>query len=132
MTLLKRQDLVYPELSYKIVGVLFDVCNELGAGHQEKYYQKAVAKALNEANVKFKEQVKVPLKYRKENVGIYFLDFLIEDKMILEIKRGDRFSKDFYHQVNAYLEASGLKLGLLANFTNNGVKFKRVVNVTNS
>ena len=127
--MLKRNDLVYPELSYKIVGILFEVYNETGPGHQEKYYQKAIASALKDLKIKFKEQVKVDLKFRDEKVGLYYLDFLIEDKIILEIKRGDRFSKHFFEQINAYLKASGLKLGLLANFSSSGLKFKRIVNL---
>jgi GxxExxY protein len=54
---LKRKDLIYPELSYTIVGILFEVYNHLGPGHKEKYYQKAVAVALRAAKASFKEQV---------------------------------------------------------------------------
>lgn len=51
----KRGDLIYPELSYQIVGILFDVYNEVGSGHKEKYYQNAVAVALKNSAIDFQE-----------------------------------------------------------------------------
>lgn len=122
-------NLIYRELSYKIIGILFSVQNELGFGHREKYYQQAIANALKYAGLKFKEQLKVPLKYHDTQIGFYFLDFLIDDKIILEIKQGDYFAKTFYRQVHGYLKASDLKLAILANFSAHGVKFRRIVNI---
>lgn len=126
---LKRKDLVYPELSYKLIGILFEVWNELGYGYQEKHYQKAIAKALKDVGFKFKEQVPIKIKYKSQAIGTYFLDFLIEDKIVLEIKRREYFSKGNIRQVYAYLKATGLRLGIIANFTSKGLKFKRVVNL---
>jgi len=124
-----RTDLIYPELSYKIIGILFDVYNKLGPGYQEKYYQRAIASAFRKQRFAFREQVPIPLIYLEEKIGRYFLDFLIENKIVLEIKRGDRFSRKDIEQVYAYLKAKKLKLGLLANLTNRGVKFKRILNI---
>lgn len=67
-----RGNLIYPELSYKIIGILFDVYNELGGGYQEKYYQRALAKKFKKENLRFKEQIIVPLKFEKEKIGQYF------------------------------------------------------------
>ena len=75
--------MVYPDLSYKVVGILFDVYNELGFGFSESHYQKAISLALIEKNIKFKEQVYNPVYFKEQIVGKYFLDFLIEDKIIL-------------------------------------------------
>lgn len=69
------------------------------------------------------------MKYKGAIVGNYFLDFLIENKIVLELKKGDRFSKKDIEQVYAYLKVTGLKLGIIANFTGKGVKFKRIVNI---
>lgn len=121
--------LIYKELTYRINGILFGVFNELGYGYQEKYYQRAISLALKEGNVKYKEQVSVPIEFKGSGIGRYFFDFLIEDKIILEIKKGDQFYKKDITQTYAYLKSSGLKLGLLANFTKNGVKIKRIVNI---
>ena len=126
---MNRIDLVYPELSYKVVGILFSVFNEVGYGYQEKYYQRAIAQALQESGIKFKEQVSAPLEFRGKIIGRYFVDFLIDDKIVLEIKRGDRFLKTNIDQVYAYLKRFNLKLGILINFTKSGLKFKRIVNI---
>ncbi len=68
-------NLVEKELSYKIVGALFNVYNSLGGGYQEKYYQRAIAKELLNQRIGFKEQVHIPLYYGKENIGRYFFRF---------------------------------------------------------
>jgi len=126
---LKRDDLVYPELSYKIVGCAFEVFNELGFGHAEKYYQKAMAIALKNADLNFKEQFYAPLKFQGELVGKLYLDFLVEDKVIIELKKSDRFSKSNIDQVNQYLLSSKLQLALLINFSSKGIISKRLVNI---
>lgn len=125
----EKQELVYEELSFKIVGVLFEVDNQLGNGFQERYYQKAIAKEFRNREIQFKEQVHVPLMYKEEKLGDYYLDFVIEDKIAIEIKKDKRFSQRNITQLHAYLKASGLKLGILANFTSDGVKFKRILNI---
>jgi GxxExxY protein len=79
--------------------------------------------------LKYKEQVLMPLNYKNEKIGKYFLDFLIEDKIILEVKKDKNFSRKNIEQVIGYLRAFNLKLGILANFTSQGLKFKRIVNI---
>jgi len=120
---------IYPELSYKIIGIIFEVYNDLGYGYQEKYYQRAITKLFRRIDIEFREQVRIPLKFQNDKIGNYFLDFLIENKIVLEIKRGNRFSKRDIQQIYAYLKASRLKLGILINFTSKGVKFKRILNI---
>ena len=124
---LQRDDLIHPELSYQIVGVLFEVYNTLGSGYQERYYQRALALALKDQNISFREQVYVPLHFKDNKIGNYYLDFLIEDKIVLEIKTDERFSRKNIEQVYGYLRATGLELGILANFTKSGVKFRRIL-----
>ncbi len=121
--------LIYPGLSYKIVGILFDIYNELGGGYQEKYYQRAITKRFKREGIKFREQIMVPLEFEKEKIGQYFLDFLIENKVVLEIKATPRFYIRDVRQVLAYLRATNLQLGILASFTRNGLIFKRVINI---
>ncbi len=126
---LNRDDLVYPELSYKIVGVLFDVYNDLGYGLKESYYQNAVSIKLKEVSLKFSEQVYYPFEYKGKKIGNNYFDFLIEDKIVLEIKRGDKFSKSHIDQVYNYLTLSNLKLGILAYFSPKNIHFKRIINL---
>jgi len=125
----KEGKVIYPELSYEIIGTLFDVWNTVGHGHKESFYQKAIAKNFEDKNISFKEQIGVKIKYRGKEIGIYFLDFLIENKIVLEIKKREYFSKQDIDQVYAYLKATKLKLGIIAHFTKSGVKFRRVLNL---
>jgi len=126
---LKRKDLIYPELCYQVIGILFDVGVKLGFGHKENFYQKAVANGLRISGLSFKEQLPVKLYYKDKFVGIYYFDFLIEDKVVLEIKVRNYFSRKDISQLYSYLKSQGLKLGIIAHFTRNGVKFKRIVNL---
>lgn len=120
---------IYKDLSYKIVGILFDVHNEVGFGYQEKYYQRAIAQAFVQRGIPFREQLPFNLTYREQIIGRYYLDFLIDDKIILEIKRGNHFSRRNVYQVTGYLKRTGLLLAILANFTSSGVKFMRLLNL---
>jgi len=125
----KNQNIIYKELSYKLIGIIYDVYNELGYGYQEKYYQKAIATALNKENISYKKELCAPLKYKDEKIGNYFFDFLIEDKIILEIKKGDRISRRDIEQLYAYLKNANYKLGLIIRFTSKGILIKRIVNL---
>ncbi|MBI4837055.1 MAG: GxxExxY protein [Candidatus Portnoybacteria bacterium] len=70
-----------------------------------------------------------PAHNKGEIIGKVFLDFLIEGKIILEIKKADRFSKAEIDQVYSYLKATELKLGIIAHFAKDGVRFKRILNL---
>jgi len=124
-----NDNLIYPELSYTIVGILFEVYNRLGHGYQERYYERAIKNELTKQGIFFKNQHPFKLMYKGECIGRYFLDFLIEDKLILEIKTGDYFARRNFEQVKAYLHGTKRQLAILANFTSKGVKYKRVVNI---
>jgi GxxExxY protein len=125
-----RKDLVYKELCYQIVGVLFDVYKELGHGHPEKTYQRAVAVLLEKRKYKFVEQLYSPVIFEGKVVGKNYMDFLIEDKVVLEIKKGDYFIPSDIDQVNKYLVAKNLQLGILAYFAPRTVHWKRIVNLS--
>lgn len=127
-----KKDLVYPELSYKIIGCAYDVFNQLGFGHAEKIYQRAFIEALKKNNLQFSEQHYSPVKFDNLIIGKYFFDFLIDNKIIVELKKDSRFSKQNIDQVNQYLKTSGIKLALLINFSSTGVVYKRLVNINNN
>jgi len=128
-TQLRRNDLVYPELSYKIVGCAYELFNQIGHGHLEKVYQKGFAAMLRTENISFQQELYHPIKIGNEVIGKLYLDFLVENKIIVELKKDGRFSKQNIEQVNQYLKASGLKLALLINFTSTGVVVKRLLNI---
>lgn len=125
-----REDLVYYNECYKIVGILLSVYNQLGYGYDEKTYQKAIAIALRKAGYKFTEQLYVPVIFEGKVIDKNYFDFLIEDIIVLEIKRGDHFSTAHIKQVYEYLVAKNLKLGILAYFAPHGVHYKRIVNLS--
>ena len=124
---MNNPNIIEKELSYKIMGILFEVHNKLGGEYQEKYYQRAVAKALREKKTFFKEQIPIDLKFKEEKIGKYFLDFLIEGKIILEIKAVPRLKPIYFRQVRAYLKAKNLELGILANFRGKKLTYKRIL-----
>ncbi|MDP2741786.1 MAG: GxxExxY protein [bacterium] len=128
-TTLKRTDLVYPELSYQIVGVLFTVFNALGYGYREKYYQRAIQEELKKLQMPFQEQISFPVVFKGQIIGRQIFDFLIDKKVVLEIKRGNFFSKTDIVQTTGYLKTANLKLGILARFSSKGLKFKRIINI---
>ncbi len=126
--IVRRRDLLYPELSFEINGVLFKVFKYLGGGHKESYFQRAVAVGLKNRGIEFKEQYYVPVKFEDEIVGKYFLDFLIGDKIILELKRGKFIPAHIINQTKEYLEVTKCKLAIIGCFTHTGVVIKRIIN----
>lgn len=125
---MRIKDLVYPELSYKIMGVLFKVHNNLGPNHPEKHYQKAIEIELGMAGIPFEREKLVRLNYEGQSIGKYFLDFVIDQKIALEIKTIDFFGKAEWRQVRDYLNSEHLKLAILVNFSKPSLAFKRVLN----
>jgi GxxExxY protein len=126
---LAKEGLIFPELSYRVIGCAFDVFNEIGYGHSEAHSQKALAIAFKRSDLSFKEQVYFPLKYDGEIVAKGFCDFVVEDKIIIELKKNERFSISHINQVNQYLRAGNLKLAIIMNFSPKGVMCKRIVNI---
>jgi GxxExxY protein len=122
---------IYKDLSYKIVGILFEVYNELGYGYKEKYYEKAIAEYFCKEKIKFREQAVFKVLLKDKIIAINYIDFIVDDKIVLEIKKGHYFSKQNLEQVKQYLQVTGLKLAILANFMPNGVKYIRVLNPNN-
>ena len=122
---------IYKELSYLIVGMLFEVYNKLGYGYQEKIYERALEKYFIKNKIKYKRQVPYKIAINNQVIGRYYLDYLVDDKIILELKKGNYFSKKNIEQVKGYLKATNLKLAILATFSTKGIRFFRVLNPNN-
>jgi GxxExxY protein len=120
-------ELIYPELSYRIIGVLYKVYNQLGGGYQEKYYQQAIKRELYSNGIPFLEQVRTDFNYNGKRIGRYYLDFIIDHKVVLEIKCTPAFIKKDVMQVLNYLKQSNLKLGILASLNRNNIFYKRIL-----
>ncbi len=120
-------ELIHKELNYEVVGALFEVYNFLGSGYQEKYYQKALSSEFKKRGIEIKEQLPIKLYFREQYLGVYYVDFLIEDKIVLEIKNSSKFYSRDIKQVLGYLNAKNLDLGILACFSKNGLVYKRIL-----
>lgn len=119
---------IYPELSYKILGVAFQTFNELGYGVSEKYYQRVFAKKMEEAGVPFGREQMINLHYKNQSIGRYFLDFIADGKIVIELKVKPKLGYTHIKQVMDYLKITDCKLAILIYFTRDGVKYRRVLN----
>ena len=120
-------DLLYGDLTYKIRGAVFNVHKNLGSGQKESVYQKALAVEFKKKIIRFKEEPALSVRYSGVNVGVYKPDFLIEGKIILEIKAVSFLIKNNFDQIKHYLMTTGYKLGLLINFGARRVQIKRII-----
>ena len=123
-----NRGLIYPELSYKILGTLFKVHSKLGSSYPERYYQRAIEQELKTQKVEFEREVPVDVKYEGEKLGKHLLDFVIENKIILETKTELKITPDFIGQVISYLKSAKLPLGIIANFRTQSLIYRRILN----
>jgi GxxExxY protein len=122
----KKKDVIYPELSYDIVGCAYEVWDELGAGNSEEGYQKALAVALKKKGLSFTEKVEYPDEMKSGLIGKGVLDFLVEEKVVIALKNNDFFSKQHTQQVANYIKLNNYKLAILLTFPDTGLQFKRI------
>jgi len=122
---------LYPALSYKIVGILLEVHNKLGNGFQEKHYQRAVERFLQRDKLNYQKELKSNLFIENEMIGAFYLDFLVEGKIVLELKAVPRLTPKDFRQVRSYLKANDLELGLLVNFRPQKLVCHRILNRVN-
>ncbi len=120
-------ELLYKDLTYRIRTAIFKVANELGLGHKEVIYQKALAQEFTSTRLSFSQEKQIPIYYQKKKVGTYQPDFVVEDKVIVELKAlpftGAREKKQLW----GYLKGSEYKLALLVNFSPERVDIQRVI-----
>ncbi|MFH0991392.1 MAG: GxxExxY protein [bacterium] len=118
------------ELSKVVIGCAMKVHSALGPGLLESAYEECLAYELSKADILFEKQKALPVNYGKVKIDCgYRLDFLIEKKLIIELKAVETLSNIHMAQVLTYLKLSGCKLGLLINFNKVHLKngIKRVV-----
>jgi len=118
--------LIHKELTYQIIGVFYDVYNELGHGFLESVYQRSLALALESSGLQVRQYVKIPVWFRGQRVGMFEGDLLVEDSILLELKTARCLDRSHQSQLLNYLRATDIEVGLLLNF---GLKpeFKRLV-----
>ncbi len=119
---------IYPELSYRINGVLFATHNELGRFCNEKQCCDRIEEWLKKLEIPYKRELRLAESFEGEAPGRNRVDFLIDDKIILEIKAKRFVSREDYFQARRYQTAAQRKLALLANFNQKFLHIKRIVN----
>ena len=119
----------YPEvkLTKKIIGIAFKVYNSLGYGYPERIYQKAFAVELNNINLKYEKEKYSKILYDGRIAGRFFLDFLVGNKIAVELKVRREIYETDWIQILHYLKATGLKVGILLVFSKSGVLIKRLI-----
>lgn len=122
-------NVLHKELSYTIVGALYEIYNTLGPGHKERIYQEALAYEFTNRGLRFSQEDYTPVCYKKTTVGIYYLDFIVEEDVIVELKQGNTVARQAYKQVEQYLKAKELQLGILALFGKELLIAKRILNI---
>lgn len=120
----------YPHegLTRIIVGALYNVYNTLGYGYREKEFQRAFEQELKNLGLNYKRELYCGLIYEGVLISKFFIDFLVDSKVVVELKVADDFYRKHFNQVMTYLKTNNIKVGLLAIFTRNEVLIKRVIN----
>lgn len=118
--------LIHEELTAKIIEACFEVSNELGAGFLESVYQNALVVALKRKGLQVRMQVPLTVKFRDVEVGQFFADILVEDKVIVELKAVSALTPEHQAQVINYLKTSEIEVGLLVNFGRPRIEIKRL------
>jgi GxxExxY protein len=119
----------YPksELTGTIIGCAMEVHKILGNGFQEVIYQRALAREMTLQGLSFSREHEMSIFYKDEQIGTRRVDFFVEDQVMVELKAVIQLENTHLAQAINYLEAYGLDLGLLINFGNTSLDFKRVI-----
>ena len=118
----------YSVLTSKIIGCAITVHKTLGNGFQEVIYQRALAIEMQLAGIGFSREFEMPLFYREEHIGTRRVDFLVEGVISVELKATTKLEDVHFSQGINYLEAYNLEIGLLINFGETSLNFKRLTN----
>lgn len=116
------------DLTEKIIGCAMNVHSQLGCGFQEVIYQRALAKELRKLSINFEREFEMTIFYDEEPIGSRRVDFLVENRVSVELKALTALDDIHLAQAKNYLEAYKLRVGLLINFGGSRLEFKRVVN----
>jgi len=123
------QQLKYKDITEKIIGACFEVHKFLGNGFQELIYQRALAWELSQAGLAYAREIEQEIFYKKlpEPIGTRRADFVVEGKVLVELKAITELQDVHIAQVLNYLKAYRLEVGLLINFGSKSLNFKRLV-----
>ena len=123
-----EKDLLYSDETHIIIGAAMEVHKTLGAGFLESVYEESLAYEFELQNILFEKQKSIEVFYKNKKVKQFVCDFIVDAKIIIEIKAIKKITDIETAQVLNYLKATGLKVGLLLNFGSNSLECKRFVN----
>ena len=123
-----KGDYKYSDLTEKIIGCSMKVHTFLGNGFPEVIYQRSLAIELEKSGINFNRELEQDIYYDNIKVGTRIIDFLIENKVLVELKALGEINENHYSQVLNYLKAYKLEIGLLINFGAKSLQFKRFIN----
>ena len=122
----EEKDLPHSDLTRKIIQCCFEVMKELGAGFLENVYKNALYIAMKQKSMNILAEQKYEVVFRKHKIGKYVADLVVENLVIVELKCCKTLPSEHQAQVINYLKASGLPVGLLINFGNQKLEYKRL------
>jgi len=123
-----KKEYKYSDITAKIIGCAMNVHNTLGNGFQEVIYQRSLAIEMKNQGLVFERELEMAICYQGIKVGTRRVDFLVEEKIMVELKAISKLEDIHLAQGINYLEAYGLEIGLLINFGSTKLDFKRLIN----
>jgi len=122
------KNIIYKDESYKLMGILFDIHSNLGKGFSEIVYKDAIEYELEKSLIFFEREKEYSVKYKDVFLKHkFYADFVVFDKIILELKCCSSISDSHIAQTMNYLRVSNNKLAIIVNFNNDSLEYKRLV-----
>ncbi|MBI5620936.1 GxxExxY protein [Candidatus Gottesmanbacteria bacterium] len=124
-----RTDFLYKDLTYTIIGCFYEVRNAYGSGQKELVYQNALAESLDAKHIPFLREVSIPIRSLTtgKTLGTYRLDFVIDEKVVVEAKAMKFTPSKIEQQLYSYLRSTSYQVGYLINFGGTGLYFRRIL-----
>jgi len=126
------EEYLYKDENYTIIGILFEVHKNLGKGFSEIVYKDVIEYEFQQQNIPYQREKEFAVNYKNTILKHkFYADFVVYDKIILEIKTVDCFNVSHYNQCLNYLKISKYKLAILANFNLISLEHKRIISSKN-
>lgn len=122
------EKVIYPELSYELVGVFYAAHNELGRYANEKQYGDFVEGKLREKKIKYEREKILDQYFPGEHPGRHRVDFLVDEKIVIELKCVRVLGREAYYQTQRYFKVLNSKLALMVNFREKYLRPRRILN----
>ena len=123
----QNSKLLHSDLTEKVLGVYYDVYNEIGHGFLESVYNNCMFFALTKSAISVRREVPVPVYFRGQDVGQFKADLVVDSSVLIELKAVQALDRSHEAQVMNYLRATELEVGLLLNFGSPKPQFRRIV-----